>query len=400
MDKASASGAGDCGFESHLGRAAHTFCSEPEQPGYLPYIGKPIRALSKDGYSAADSTPSQAKFPFRGSSGGEENQTEHWLLSPANLQWPKAADILSVSPDKKKKAKTSVENNTGLRKEPHQDGRVLASESHMEGPPSASFDFSHANRMHADRFQSEAANSISAHFHHRAFSHYKGRSLTLGEMHPFQNTGTVETEDPNMVDHLNRPGKMNPYKQHDPIRNVSKPSWVTNRQSSSLLYHFNVLKKVLDADNKEKVCLTECRRERDEAEAFCVSEFAVNGIVHDVETLEKGVHLVTLLVNSDGLYKMSRLYITPDGFFFRVHILIVDALNCSKPCPDFKLGSRYIVMGQIYHKRRQLPAPLLQFLRGRLRPGDGLLRSGSNYVKRFNRKRDRKVQGAAHTKCR
>ncbi|XP_023960375.3 UPF0450 protein C17orf58 homolog isoform X2 [Chrysemys picta bellii] len=338
-------------------------------PGYLPYIGKPIRALSKDGYSAADSTPSQAKFPFRGSSVGEENQTEHWLLSPANLQWPKAADILSVSPERKKKAKTSVENNTGLRKEPHQDGRVLASESHMEGPPSASFYFNHANRMQADRFQSESANSISARFHHRAFSHYKGRSLTLAEMHPFQDTGAVETEDPNMVDHLNRPGKMNPYKQHDPIRNVSKPSWVTNRQSSSLLYHFNMLKK------------------------------AVNGIVHDVETLEKGVSLVTLLVNSDGLYKMSRLYITPDGFFFRVHILVVDALNCSKPCPDFKLGSRYIVMGQIYHKRRQLPALLLQFLRGRLRPGDGLLSSGSNYVKRFNRKRDRKVQGVAHTKC-
>ncbi|XP_065419708.1 UPF0450 protein C17orf58 homolog isoform X6 [Chrysemys picta bellii] len=303
--------------------------------GYLPYIGKPIRALSKDGYSAADSTPSQAKFPFRGSSVGEENQTEHWLLSPANLQWPKAADILSVSPERKKKAKTSVENNTGLRKEPHQDGRVLASESHMEGPPSASFYFNHANRMQADRFQSESANSISARFHHRAFSHYKGRSLTLAEMHPFQDTGAVETEDPNMVDHLNRPGKMNPYKQHDPIRNVSKPSWVTNRQSSSLLYHFNMLKKVLDADNKEKVCLTECRREKDEAEAFCVSEF----------------------------------------------------------------GSRYIVMGQIYHKRRQLPALLLQFLRGRLRPGDGLLSSGSNYVKRFNRKRDRKVQGVAHTKC-
>uniref|UniRef100_A0A8C3FPF1 Chromosome 17 open reading frame 58 n=1 Tax=Chrysemys picta bellii TaxID=8478 RepID=A0A8C3FPF1_CHRPI len=273
--------------------------------GYLPYIGKPIRALSKDGYSAADSTPSQAKFPFRGSSVGEENQTEHWLLSPANLQWPKAADILSVSPERKKKAKTSVENNTGLRKEPHQDGRVLASESHMEGPPSASFYFNHANRMQADRFQSESANSISARFHHRAFSHYKGRSLTLAEMHPFQDTGAVETEDPNMVDHLNRPGKMNPYKQHDPIRNVSKPSWVTNRQSSSLLYHFNMLKK----------------------------------------------------------------------------------------------GSRYIVMGQIYHKRRQLPALLLQFLRGRLRPGDGLLSSGSNYVKRFNRKRDRKVQGVAHTKC-
>jgi len=57
-----------------------------------------------------------------------------------------------------------------------------------------------------------------------------------------------------------------------------------------------------------------------------------------MERLGNGVHLITLLVNSDGLYKMSRLYITPDGFFFRVHILVVDALNCSKPCPDFKLG--------------------------------------------------------------
>ncbi|NXS95456.1 CQ058 protein, partial [Jacana jacana] len=94
---------------------------------------------------------------------------------------------------------------------------------------------------------------------------------------------------------------------------------------------------------------------------------------------------------------MSRLYVTPDGFFFRVHILVVDILNCSKLCLDFNLGSRYIVMGQIYHKRRQIPANLLRFLRGRLRPGDGLLGS-SSYMKRFNRKRNRKVQ-AARTTC-
>ncbi|KAG3268631.1 hypothetical protein H1C71_021633 [Ictidomys tridecemlineatus] len=62
-------------------------------------------------------------------------------------------------------------------------------------------------------------------------------------------------------------------------------------------------------------------------------------------------------------------------------------------------GSRYIVMGHIYHKRRQLPTALLQVLRGRLRPGDGLLRSSSSYVKRFNRKRDRQVQSAVHTQC-
>uniref|UniRef100_A0A8C0LT17 Uncharacterized protein n=1 Tax=Canis lupus dingo TaxID=286419 RepID=A0A8C0LT17_CANLU len=68
------------------------------------------------------------------------------------------------------------------------------------------------------------------------------------------------------------------------------------------------------------------------------------------------------------------------------------------PVADRK-GSRYIVMGHIYHKRRQLPTALLQVLRGRLRPGDGLLRSSSSYVKRFNRKRDGQVQDAVHTQC-
>lgn len=65
----------------------------------------------------------------------------------------------------------------------------------------------------------------------------------------------------------------------------------------------------------------------------------------------------------------------------------------------FFSGSRYIVMGHIYHKRRQLPTTLLQVLRGRLRPGDGLLRSGNSYVKRFNRKRNGQVQSAIHTQC-
>jgi hypothetical protein len=37
-------------------------------------------------------------------------------------------------------------------------------------------------------------------------------------------------------------------------------------------------------------------------------------------------------------------------------------------------------MGHLYHKRRQLPAALLQVLRGRLRPGDGLLGRSSSYV--------------------
>ncbi|XP_054428890.1 UPF0450 protein C17orf58 homolog [Pteronotus mesoamericanus] len=146
-------------------------------------------------------------------------------------------------------------------------------------------------------------------------------------------------------------------------------------------------------------CAHACGADLDERESYCVSEFALNGIVHDVDVLGPGIQLVTLLVDRDGLYKMNRLYITPDGFFFRVHILALDSSSCNKTCPEFKPGSRYIVMGHIYHKRRQLPTALLQILRGRLRPGDGLLPSSSSYVKRFNRKRDVQVQGAVHTQC-
>ncbi|XP_024090211.2 UPF0450 protein C17orf58 homolog [Pongo pygmaeus] len=154
-----------------------------------------------------------------------------------------------------------------------------------------------------------------------------------------------------------------------------------------------------DAEPGPEPCARACRSDLDEREAFCESEFAVNGIVHDVDVLGAGIRLVTLLVDRDGLYKMNRLYLTPDGFFFRVHMLALDSSSCNKPCPEFKPGSRYIVMGHIYHKRRQLPTALLQVLRGRLRPGDGLLRSSSSYVKRFNRKREGQIQGAIHTQC-
>ncbi|XP_074745443.1 UPF0450 protein C17orf58 homolog isoform X1 [Strix uralensis] len=356
--------------------------------GSLPYAEKPRETLSKD------TAPGQGKVPAWGTSSAGENGTEHWLLPPTNLQRPPPPEIISLSSDKKKHTKPSLENSTGLRKHLLQYGGALPPESLTEGPSPASSDFNHANRKPADRRLAEAANSVSAHFHHAASSYQKMTYLV--ETHPLPDSGAVESDDPNALDHSNRPGKIIPYKHTDPLKKITKPSWVTNRQSSSLPYHFSVLKR--DGE-KEKACLTECRKERDEAEAYCTSEFAVNGIVYNMERLGNGVHLITLLVNSDGLYKMSRLYITPDGFFFRVHILVVDTLNCSKPCPDFKLGSRYIVMGRIYHKRRQIPANLLQFLRGRLRPGDGLLRSSSSYVKRFNRKRNRKVQ-AAHTKCR
>uniref|UniRef100_W5N7Z8 Chromosome LG10 open reading frame, human C17orf58 n=3 Tax=Lepisosteus oculatus TaxID=7918 RepID=W5N7Z8_LEPOC len=96
---------------------------------------------------------------------------------------------------------------------------------------------------------------------------------------------------------------------------------------------------------------------------------------------------------------MSQLTITPDGFFFKVRVLVVDTYKCAKPCPDLKLGSRYIVMGQIYPRRRNRPSELQALQVGRLRAGDGLVRSHS-YVKRFNKRRDQKVQEAKRTKCR
>uniref|UniRef100_A0A2I3HY13 NTR domain-containing protein n=1 Tax=Nomascus leucogenys TaxID=61853 RepID=A0A2I3HY13_NOMLE len=83
---------------------------------------------------------------------------------------------------------------------------------------------------------------------------------------------------------------------------------------------------------------------------------------------------------------MNRVYLTLDGFFFRVHMLALDSSSCNKPCPEFKSGSRYIVMGHIYHKRGQLPTAV-----------GWTVRSSSSYVKRFNPKREGQVQGAVHT---
>ncbi|KAM4843739.1 UPF0450 protein C17orf58 homolog [Thomomys bottae] len=142
-------------------------------------------------------------------------------------------------------------------------------------------------------------------------------------------------------------------------------------------------------------CARPCGADPDEREAYCASEFAANGVVRDVDALGAGARLVTLLLDPDGLYRRDRLYIAPDGFLFQIHILVLDSASCSRPCLEFQLGTRYIVMGHIYHKRRQLPRDLLQMLRGRVRPGDGLLRT-SSYVKRFNRKRDRQVRAAMH----
>ncbi|XP_053816252.1 UPF0450 protein C17orf58 homolog isoform X2 [Vidua chalybeata] len=362
--------------------------------GSLLYAEKPGQALSKDVFSSAAAADVQVKAPARGagSASGSARQGRLPGMPPAPPQQPKPPPIPSLASDKKKRAEPSLENSTGLRKQLGQHGWLLALGSPSRGAPPGPPEPGRANRQHTDRRLAGAANSVGGRALRAAPPHPKVMSLL--EAHPFPDSGAGESSDANALHHFNRAGKAIPFKQPDPSRGIPKPSWVTNRWSPSPMY-LGVLRK--DGD-KEKVCLTECRKEKDEVEAFCASEFAVNGIVYNLESLGNGVQWITLLADSDGLYKMSRLYVTPDAAFFRVHILVVDTLNCSKPCPDFKLGSRYIVMGHIYHKRRQVPAELLPALRGRLRPGDGWVGSGSSYVRRFNRKRDLRVR-AARSKC-
>uniref|UniRef100_G3RXB2 NTR domain-containing protein n=1 Tax=Gorilla gorilla gorilla TaxID=9595 RepID=G3RXB2_GORGO len=154
-----------------------------------------------------------------------------------------------------------------------------------------------------------------------------------------------------------------------------------------LSFSFGLSQPRRDAEPGAEPCACACRAGMDGREAFCKREIAMNGIVHDVDMLGAGIWLVTLLVDRDGLYKMN------------LHMLVLDSSSCNKPCPEFKPGSRYIVMGHIYHKRGQLPTALRQVLRGHLCPGDGLLRSSSSYVKRFNPKREGQIQGAIHTQC-
>ncbi|XP_062304387.1 UPF0450 protein C17orf58 homolog isoform X1 [Osmerus eperlanus] len=197
----------------------------------------------------------------------------------------------------------------------------------------------------------------------------------------------------------NRPGKSSIYQSGvGANRNASRPSILFNRHSSSLLHQFDILKRESDYTH-DAVCMSECRKEKEERDYYCFSEFAINGIVHDIDVVRKGIRMITLMVSSDGFYRMSRLYVTPDSFFFKVRLLVLDTYKCSKPCPDLKLGSRYILMGQIYHRRRHLPNDLLALLGGKLKPGDGLLRS-NNYVKRFNKRRHQKALEATRSRCR
>lgn len=223
--------------------------------GSLPCAEKASQSVSKYVCNSADATPGQAKLPAWATT--REDPSEHRLLSPTNLQHPKPPEITSLSSDKKKQTKPSTENSTGLRKHLLQYGGTLPLEPATEGPSPTSFDLNQANRKQADRRLAEAANSVSAHFQHAASSYHKITSL-LGA-HPFLDSGTAESADPNMLDHFNRPGKINPYKSVELLKMISKPSWVTNRQPPSLPYHFSMLKKGKGGDcfGKERCELSE-----------------------------------------------------------------------------------------------------------------------------------------------
>ncbi|XP_029102838.1 uncharacterized protein LOC108939961 [Scleropages formosus] len=305
---------------------------------------------------------------------------------PAGV-WPKHSDLappprLGHHNKSKKAAKSErlpVEHNSEKNRG---EGRTQAPEPLPKMPP-----VSASNRTH--RFPSDPLPNSPAVDPDTPFN---SRPRSAPQPTPPRRDAPNRRMDPEE----NRPGKSSLYQSG--ARNSSRPSVLFNRRSSSLLYHFDVLKKESDF-TQEAVCLSECRKEREEREHYCYSEFAVNGIVHDIEVIRRGVRLIVLLVNSDGFYKMSRLYVTPDSYFFKVRILVLDTYKCAKPCPDLNLGSRYVVMGQIYHRRRHLPNDLLGLLGGRLKPGDGLLRSNS-YVKRFNKRRHQKVQEASRSRCR
>lgn len=64
----------------------------------------------------------------------------------------------------------------------------------------------------------------------------------------------------------------------------------------------------MDAEPGAESCAHACQVDLDECESYRASEFAVNGIAHDVDVVGPGIQLVTLLVDWDGMYKMNLLY--------------------------------------------------------------------------------------------
>ncbi|XP_040293353.1 UPF0450 protein C17orf58 homolog isoform X1 [Bufo bufo] len=282
--------------------------------------------------------------------------------SPGRAPAVRHPDQPHISGDGKKtlKTKPTLDNNTGLRKTDGHHGNSLPVNARSGRPAANQYGGSGKDR------------------------NQPGPILASPHTYP---KGAPDYES-------NRPRKTDP-RAAEATQNSSRAA--TNRHPASLLHHVSVFRR--EPDGKDWACVTDCHRERDEREAYCHSDFAVNGIVHDVDAVGGGVQLLSVLVNSGGFYKMNRLYITPDDVFFRVTVLVVNAPHCPQPCLHLQLGGRYIIMGQIYHKRMELPSSVQRAVSGRLRAGDGLVTSGRSFIRRFNRKKERKVLAATHAKC-
>nr|XP_020476232.1 UPF0450 protein C17orf58 homolog [Monopterus albus] len=318
--------------------------------------------------------------------------------------WPKHSDLAPIphqhTPhNKSKKAPKSdrlVEHNSDKAREVV----GLLPKTPLTGATGA------ANNRTGQKTNQDAQSNISPSQQSKPEGHPNSRPRgpphTLPQGHPHQLAPSARRDAPNrqMDPEENRPGKASLYQSgiSAATQNNSRQPVLNNRRTSSLLYQFDILRRESDFTH-DAFCMSECRKEKEEREYYCYSEFAVNGIVHDIDVLRNGIRLITLMVSSNGFYKMSRLYVTPDSFFLKIRLLVLDTYNCSKPCPDIKLGTRYIIMGQIYHRRRHLPSDLLNLLGGKVKPGDGLLRS-NNYVKRFNKRRHQKALEATRSRCR
>ncbi|TSK62596.1 UPF0450 protein C17orf58 [Bagarius yarrelli] len=298
--------------------------------------------------------------------------------------WPKHTDPLSSHPrpgthSKGKKGsrdeRLSIDHNEKLRNDGHPNKDIPA-------PGVVPSNRTQTQKATHESPMSNNPPSSESELNHNSRSRTRSQQLS-SNTHRESGNGRMDPEE-------NRPGKSS--------LNNSRPFSQHNRRFPGLIYQFDIHKKESDFSH-DAVCLSECRKDKDETEHFCYSEFAVNGIVHDIDIIRRGIRVVTLLVSNDGFYKMGRLFITPDTFFFKVNILVLDTYKCTKPCPDLKLGSRYIVMGHIYHRRRHLPSSLFTILGGKLKPGDGVLRSTS-YVKRYNKRKHQKVQEAMRSRCR
>ncbi|KFP75914.1 hypothetical protein N310_09998, partial [Acanthisitta chloris] len=254
--------------------------------GSLPNAEKPTQALSKDVFSPA---PAQGKVPAQSSS---SNAMGHWLLPPAHLQQPKPPGTISLLPDKRKRTESSLENSTGLRKPLWQQGWAVPLGVPSGGSSPASPGPSQANRRHTERRRAQAANSV-------ARSHLSPGLAPL----PAPGPAAVQPGDPNLLHHLNRPGKATPPEHSHLLPELPKPSWLTNRRARPRRGTFALpgqqqLPKGQGWEgtggDQDKECLAQCRKEQDEVEAYCTSEFAVNGIVHNTESLGSGVHWITL----------------------------------------------------------------------------------------------------------